>query len=391
MNRQDFEMLKENIIYFDNGATTLKPSIIMNDINDYYNKYTANSHRGSYNNSIIVDSKYEYTRCMVKELINADKEKEIIFTSGATDSLNKIIFGFFKYYLKKGDEVLLTKSEHASNILPWFELEKVIGIKIKYIDLDNNHYVQIDNVKKIITSKTKVISLAHITNVIGDIRPIKEITALAHQNDILVVADGAQSVPHMKVDVKDLDVDFLAFSAHKMCGPTGVGIIYGKYHLLEKMKPIIFGGGMNESFTYDGEATYQKVPYCFEAGTPNIAGVIAFSKVIEYLLAIGLDNIQKHEKELRDYLVNELKKNDDIIIYNENSDSGIITINHQKLEAASLADYLNNYDICVRTGSHCAKILNSEIGTDNTCRISLYFYNNKEEIDYFINIINRLV
>ena len=388
MNRDDFNILNNNIIYFDNGATSLKPKCIADSISFYYNNYSANAHRGDYDLSLLVDNKYEGTRTLVKEFINARKNKEIIFTSGATDSLNKIIFGYFKNYLKEDDEVLLTKSEHASNILPWFELKDEINIKINYIPLTNLE-VTLDNVKNSITDKTKVISIAHITNVVGDIRPIKEIIEYAHSKNILVIIDGAQSVAHTKIDVQDLDIDFLAFSAHKMLGPTGVGVLYGKEELLNNIKPIIFGGGMNASFQFDGTRVYNEIPSLLEAGTPNIAGVIGFGEAIKYLNNIGMDNIEKYEKDLKKYAINKLKNVNDIIIYNENSESGIITFNIKDIFAQDLAIYLNKYNICVRAGNHCAKILKDELGIKNTCRISLYFYNTKEEIDYLVNILNN--
>ena len=388
MNRDDFNILNNNIIYFDNGATSLKPKCIADSISFYYNNYSANAHRGDYDLSLLVDNKYEGTRTLVKEFINARKNKEIIFTSGATDSLNKIIFGYFKNYLKEDDEVLLTKSEHASNILPWFELKDEINIKINYIPLTNLE-VTLDNVKNSITDKTKVISIAHITNVVGDIRPIKEIIEYAHSKNILVIIDGAQSVAHTKIDVQDLDIDFLAFSAHKMLGPTGVGVLYGKEELLNNIKPIIFGGGMNASFQFDGTRIYNEIPSLLEAGTPNIAGVIGFGEAIKYLNNIGMDNIEKYEKDLKKYAINKLKNVKDIIIYNENSESGIITFNIKDIFAQDLAIYLNKYNICVRAGNHCAKILKDELGIKNTCRISLYFYNTKEEIDYLVNILNN--
>lgn len=388
MNRDDFNILNNNIIYFDNGATSLKPKCIADSISFYYNNYSANAHRGDYDLSLLVDNKYEGTRTLVKEFINARKNKEIIFTSGATDSLNKIIFGYFKNYLKEDDEVLLTKSEHASNILPWFELKDEINIKINYIPLTNLE-VTLDNVKNSITNKTKVLSIAHITNVVGDIRPIKEIIEYAHSKNILVIIDGAQSVAHTKIDVQDLDIDFLAFSAHKMLGPTGVGVLYGKEELLNNIKPITFGGGMNASFQFDGTRIYNEIPSLLEAGTPNIAGVIGFGEAIKYLNNIGMDNIEKYEKDLKRYAINKLKNVKDIIIYNENSESGIITFNIKDIFAQDLAIYLNKYNICVRAGNHCAKILKDELGIKNTCRISLYFYNTKEEIDYLVNILNN--
>lgn len=388
MNREDFLLLNQNIIYLDNGATSLKPKVISQSISDYYNNYSANAHRGDYDLSLKVDSKYEETRKLVKDFINAKTTKEIIFTSGATDSLNKIIFGFFKNYLKTNDEVLLTKSEHASNILPWFELADELNIKINYIPLENLE-VTLDNVKRSITPNTKVISIAHITNVVGDIRPIKEIISYAHSKGILVVVDGAQSVAHMQVDVQKLDIDFLAFSAHKMLGPTGVGVLYGKEELLNNMHPIIFGGGMNASFQFDGTRIYNDTPTCFEAGTPNIAGVIGLGEAIKYLNNIGMDKITNYEHNLKKYAISKLKTINDIIIYNENSQSGIITFNIKNIFAQDLAIYLNKYNICIRAGNHCAKILNEDLGIKNTCRISLYFYNTKEEIDYLVKVLSN--
>jgi len=389
MNRDDFQMLKGDIVYLDNGATTLKPVLLSEVTSDYYNKYSANAHRGDYDISLKVDTMYEKTRFLVKEFINAKSIKEIVFTSGATDSLNKVIFGYFKYLLGKDDEVLITKSEHASNILPWFELEEEIDIKVKYIDLNNELKVSLENVKKAITKNTKVISIAHVTNVVGDIRPIKEIVEYAHKNNILVLVDGAQSVSHIPYDVQDLDIDFLCFSAHKMCGPTGVGLLYGKEELLDKLKPIVVGGGMNSTFLSNKNRTYNELPHRLEAGTPNIAGVIGFGSIIEYLTKIGMNNIHNYEIELRNYALSKLKYIPNIIIYNESSESGIITFNIGDIFSQDLAIYLNKYNICVRAGNHCAKILKDEIGVKNTCRISLYFYNTKEDIDKLVKVLSN--
>ncbi len=389
MNRDDFNILKSGIIYFDNGATTLKPKILGEAISDYYDNYSSNAHRGDYALSIKASGKYEETRYLVKDLINAKKVSEIAFTSGATDSINKIVFGYFANILNEGDEVLLTMSEHASNLLPWFELKDRLKLKIKYIELDENHEVLLENVKKAITDKTRVISLAHISNVVGDVRPIKDICKLAHEKGILVLVDGAQSVPHLKVDVQDLDVDFLVFSAHKMCGPTGVGILYGKENLLNNIKPIIFGGGMNADFNMDGTRIYKTMPDRLEAGTPNVAGVIGFGYIIKYLMNIGFDNIHKYELELKNYLVSRLKEIKEVTIYNSHSQSGIVTINYDGIFPQDLSIYLDKYNICTRAGNHCAKILKEEIHIKNTCRISLYFYNNKEEIDKFISALKN--
>ncbi len=397
MHREDFNILNSGIIYFDNGATTLKPKILSEAISDYYNNYSSNAHRGDYSLSIKASQKYEETRGLVKEMLNARKDSEIAFTSGTTDSINKIVFGYFKYHLNKGDEVLLTKSEHASNLLPWFELADEIGINIKYIDLDDNHEVTLENVLKAISDKTKVISIAHVSNVVGDVRPVEDIIKCAHERNILVLLDGAQSIPHLKVDVQMLDIDFLAFSAHKMCGPTGVGVIYGKEDLLNEIRPIIFGGGMNADFSHDGNRVYKTMPDRLEAGTPNVAGVIGFGYVIKYLMDIGFDNIHSMELELKKYLIQRLKEIDNIIIYNEHSSSGVVTINYDGIFPQDLSIYLDKYNICTRAGNHCAKILKDEIHIKNTCRISLYFYNSKEEIDKLIlalknpNIKNEII
>lgn len=389
MNREDFPMLKQDIIYFDSGATCLKPNVLSEVTTEYYNTYSANAHRGDYDISLKVDNKYEGTRLLIKDFIGAKRREEIVFTNGATDAMNKLIFGYFKNYLKKGDEVLLTKSEHASNILPWFELRDEIGIEIKYIPLDEDLKITMENVEKTVSEKTKVISIAHITNVVGDIRPIKEITNYAHSKNILVVVDAAQSVPHMNYDVVDLDIDFLSFSAHKMYGPTGVGVLYGKYDLLSSVRPTQFGGGMNSIFDNDGIRIYHELPELLEAGTPNIAGVIGFGAVIEYLNKIGMDKIKNYESELRSYAIKRLKEIDDIIIYNEHSESGIISFNMKDIFAQDLAIYLNKYKICVRAGNHCAKILKDELGIKNTCRISFAMYNTKEEIDYLVKVLSN--
>ncbi len=389
MNRDDFKILKKDFIFFDNCATTLKPNIVVDETVKYYTEYTSNAHRGDYDNSIKVDTLYEETRTKVRKLINAESDSEIVFTSGATESLNLVVFGFMKYNLKKGDEVLLTKAEHASNVLPWLELANEKGIKIKYIPLDKDHKLDYDELVKMISPKTKVISIAHVTNTIGDIRPVEKIGKLCKENNIYFVVDGAQSVPHFKVDVLKNNIDFLAFSAHKMLGPTGVGVLYGKYDLLNETRPINFGGGMNNIFESTGEVEYKSIPTRFEAGTPNIAGVIGFNRAIDYINSIGYDAIERQEKELRKYLIDNLKKIDNVILYNENSDTGIVLFNLKDIFPQDTSVYLNTYHICVRAGNHCAKILKDELGIRNTCRISLYFYNTKEEIDVLIKALKK--
>lgn len=385
--KKDFPMMNKDIIYFDNGATTLKPNTVIDEISNYYRNYSANAHRGDYDISRIVDEKYENTRNKVAEFINADSASEIVFTSGATESLNLAIKGFLTNYLKAGDEILTTKEEHASIILPLFDVSKRTGARINYIDLNDDLTVTIENVKKAITKNTKVIALAHVTNVIGDIRPIKEITSLAHKLGILVIVDGAQSVPHEKIDVKDLDVDFLAFSAHKMLGPTGVGVLYGKYKYLDKVKPLNVGGGMNASFDSLMNVEYKELPHRLEAGTPNISGVIAFSKAIDYINELGIDNIHKYEVDLKKYMVDKMTKLNNITIYNKDIPNGIVTFNVNDVFSQDVAAYLNKKNVCIRVGSHCAKILSEVLGVKNTCRASLYFYNTKEEVDKFIELL----
>ena len=389
MHREDFPILKNDLIYFDNGATTLKPKCVIEAMNDYYYNYGANIHRGDYKISHKASEEYELVRDKVKEFINARNAKEIVFTSGATDALNKIVFGFMKDYLHESDEVLITKSEHASNVLPWFELKKLNNIKINYIPLNENHELTLENLEKSITKNTKVISIASVTNVVGDVRDIASISKIAHQHNIILVVDGSQSVPHMKTDVIKDDIDFLIFAGHKMLGPTGVGVLYAKEKYLEKTYPIEFGGGMNQYFEETGEVEYKSIPTRFEAGTPPIAEVIGLGAAIDYLQSIGMDNINKYEQELKKYLVSKLEKNKKVILYNKSSESGILAFNLEGIFSQDTAIYLDHYNICVRAGNHCAKILKNEINIKNTCRISLYFYNTKEEFDKLVEVLEK--
>jgi cysteine desulfurase / selenocysteine lyase len=387
MHREDFPMLKGDLIYFDNGATTFKPLSVIKAMDDYYMNYSANAHRGDYSISYKVDVAYENAREKVAKFINASPE-EVVFTSGDTESLNVIATGFFDNILEAGDEIIISDAEHASNVLPWYRLANKHHLKLVYVPLDANLHVTLDNIKKVITPKTKVISLAEITNVVGDVRPIKEICAYAHQKDIFVVCDGAQSVPHKKTDVKDTDIDFLAFSGHKMCGPTGTGVLYAKKELMEHIEPLILGGGMNESFDSEKEIYLKEIPQRLEAGTPNIAGVIGLGAAIDYLNNIGMDNITIYEQKLKAYLISKLEKIPYIEIVNEEADSGIVAFNVEGIFSQDVAYYLNKYNVCVRAGNHCAKILKKAIGVKNTIRVSLYFYNTYEEIDNFVELLS---
>jgi len=387
MYREDFPMLKQDIIYLDNGATSLKPQCVIDKVVDYYENYSANAHRGDYDISYKVDLEYENTRDLVKDFIGAKRKEEIVFTSGTTDALNLIVNGFFANYLEQGDEILLTKMEHASNIMPWFRVAGETGAIINYIPLDDNNFVTLENIKKSVTPNTKVISLAEITNVVGDIRPIKEICEFAHERDIFVVVDGAQSIPHKKCNVVDTDVDFLAFSAHKMLGPTGVGILYAKYELMQNIEPVNLGGGMNESFDTPEKMVLKEVPTRLEAGTPNIAGVIGLGEAIRYLNKVGMDKIEKQEKNLREYLIEKLIKIPHIDILNLESDSGIVAFNVEGIFSEDVAYYLNKYGICVRAGNHCAKLTKDILGVANSLRVSLYFYNTESEIDSLVELL----
>ena len=389
MFREDFPFLSKNIIYFDNGATSIKPKCVIDKMNEYYFNYPSNAHRGDYSISIKSSSEFEKARETIKKFINAKSAKEIIFTSGATESISETIYGYFKNKLKSGDEVLITKSEHASIILPWFDLENKIGIKVKFIPLNKDYTFSIENLKKSITDKTKVVSIAEVTNVIGDIRDIKEITKVCHENGIKVLVDAAQSAGHIGIDVQDSDVDFLSISAHKMLGPNGIGVLYGKEELLKELDPIKKGGGMTISFDSSDKIIYKELPYNLEAGTQNIAGALGFMEAINYINRVGIDKIEEYTSELKKYLVSKLKKLNNIIIYNENVPGSTVAFNVKNVFAQDTAIYLDKHGICVRSGDHCDKKLKDELNITNTVRVSLYFYNTKEEIDKLVDALNN--
>ena len=388
--RKDFPMIENNpdLVYLDSAATSLKPQCVIDAVVDFYAKHTSNVHRGDYRVAEINDKLYDGTRNLVAELIHCDKD-EVVYTHNVSHSLNQIAFGL-KPMLKKGDTVLITYAEHASNVLPWFALQKEIGINIEYIETDNEANITIDTFKKAMREGVKVVSVAEVTNVLGSIQPVKEMCEIAHSYGAYMIVDGAQSVPHMKVDVKDLDVDFLGFSAHKMCGPSGVGILYGKKKLLDAMEPVFYGGDMNARFNKDGEMLLKDTPVKFEAGTPNIEGVIGTGAAIQYLLSIGLDNIHEYEKELRAYAIDKLSQLDNIEIINPDNLYGPIDFNAKGVFAQDAAGFLASKNIAVRSGNHCAKILHNIIHTDQSIRASLYFYNTKEEIDRFVEACKEI-
>ena len=388
--REDFPMFKNNpdLVYLDSAATSLKPQCVIDSVVDFYTKHTSNVHRGDYDIAALNDKLYDQTRKSVAKLIHCEPN-EVIYTHNVSHSLNQIAYGL-KDKLTKDDTVLLTYAEHASNLLPWFALQKEIGFNIAYIETDAQANITVESFKKSMHKGVKVVSVAEVTNVLGSVQPIKEICQIAHEYGAYMIVDGAQSVPHMPVDVKDLDIDFLGFSAHKMCGPGGVGILYGKKTLLDEMEPVFYGGDMNARFNKDGEMILKDTPIKFEAGTPNIEGVIGTGAAIEYLLSIGMENIHAYEAELRKYAIEKLSKLDNIEIINPDNVYGPIDFNAKGVFAQDAAGFLASKNIAVRSGNHCAKILHNIIGTDQSIRASLYFYNTKEDIDKFVEACGEI-
>ena len=390
--RKDFPMLNGKmmngypLVYLDNAATTFKPQNVIDAVVKYYTEETCNAHRGDYELSAMVSDAYEAGRQAIADLIHCES-REVIFTSGASGSLNLVAYGYGRKYLKEGDVILSTEAEHASNILPWFKVAEETGAVIEYVPLDKEGRLTVENFKKVLTDKVKVVTFASVTNVLGYIAPVKEICKLAHEVGAVVVVDGAQAVPHVAVNVKDEDIDFLAFSGHKMCGPTGVGVLYGKYELLEITDPFMLGGGSNARFDICGNILLKKPPFKFEAGTPAIEAVLGLHEAVKYLQKVGFDYIEKREKELRDYLVSKMQELDHIILYNANADTGIVTFNVKDVFAQDAASYLNTKGICVRSGTHCAKILVNVLETSETLRASLYFYNTFEECDALVEAL----
>ncbi|MGN6613569.1 MAG: aminotransferase class V-fold PLP-dependent enzyme [Candidatus Nitrosocosmicus sp.] len=398
--RQDFSILKrkltngKNLIYFDNAATTQKPQQVIDAICKYYSEYNSNIHRAVY--QIAEESTYEYekTRENICKLINAKSPEEIIFTRNTTESLNLIAHSWGKKNTAKGNKIILTEYEHHSNIVPWQMLCNSNGAKIKYIDTDNEGYLNFESFLNFLKEQgdTNLVSLSHMSNVLGTIYPVKEIIEIAHEKNIPVVLDGAQSVPHIDTDVQEIDCDFLAFSAHKMLGPTGVGVLYVKKEILEDMVPFITGGDMIKE-VHKHDTIFNDLPYRFEAGTPNIADVIGFNAAIDYLKEIGMKNVREHEKELIKYLYNILKDDKDMEIYGPKDPTkrgGLISFNLQGIHPHDCATILNDFGVAIRSGHHCAQVLMDKLNIAASCRASLYIYNTKEEIDIFIDALNHV-
>ncbi len=386
--RKDFPMIAEGVtmqgkplIWLDNASTTFKPYCVLEAVERYYKRETSNSHRGDYDLCFQMDKEVEKARETIRAFINAEKSEEIVFTSGTTASMNLLAYGYASRYLTKDDEILLTEAEHASNVLPWYKVHEMTGAKVGFIPLTEDGRLTVENVEKSLTPNTKIVSIAEITNVLGYTAPIKEIAKLCHSRGILLAVDGAQSVPHKKTDVQDSDVDFLSFSGHKVCGPTGIGVLYGKFDLLSKMEPFMTGGGNNAKFDMCGDASYLAPPMRFEAGTQNLEGILGLRAAIEYVSKIGMDEIEAYEAELKRYAVEKIKATGNAIIYNEKSEGPIVTFNVDGVFAQDAATYFNSKGIAVRSGQHCAKILMDFLKTVATVRASFYFYTTKEEID----------
>ncbi len=371
------------LVYLDNSATTFKPYSVIESVNHYYMDITANTRRGDYSLAHEADAAFDEARKVVAKFIHARDEKEVIFTSGDTEGLNEIAYGLLPL-LQKGDEIILSQSEHASNVLPWFQVCKITGAVLKYVQLDEKGRITPEGLLKIISEKTKIVSLASVSNVMGYKADVKRLAQIAHQYHAIYIDDAAQSVAHCKTDVIDSDVDLLVFSGHKMLGPTGIGVLYGKMEILEKMTPLLYGGEMNARFHSDMYLSLDDIPYRFEAGTQNVAGALGLQSACEYLSKIGFGQIEEHEAMLRKLAIEGLKKNGNAIIYNEDADSGIITFNIKDVFPQDVATYLSSKGVFVRSGTHCAKILPEFMHVDGTVRASLYLYNTKEDIEAFV-------
>ena len=388
--RKDFPMFRNGstfegkpLHYLDNAATSFKPYSVIKAVEHYYEDITANTNRGDYSLAHAADVAYKNARKTVAQFINADLE-EVCFTSGDTMGLNEIAYGL-THLLKPDDEIVLSFAEHASNVLPWFRISKYTGAKIVYVPLTTDGRVTIENLAKVLNEKTRIVSLAGVTNVLGYPLPVKELCALTHSFHAIFIEDGAQSVPHYKTDVRDTDVDFLVFSGHKMLGPTGIGVMYGKKRMLELLHPIFMGGEMNARFHSNFEYTLKDIPDRFEAGTVNIAGALGLAKACEYLQKIGFDNIEEHEKKLKALAVSGLLKNGNCTIYNPEMDGGIVTFNVNGVFAQDAASYLGSKGVFVRSGNHCAKILPEFLHVDATIRASFYIYNDENDVQALVD------
>lgn len=390
--KKDFPILEnKNIAYLDSGATTQKPKQVIEAIKKFYETSNANPHRGAYGLSIEATEIYESTRTKIAKFINAKHREEIIFSKNATESLNLIAYSYGMDNLKKDDEVVISIMEHHSNLVPWQKVTKVTNSKLKYMYINENYEISEEEIENKITDRTKIVGITHISNVLGTINNVKKIIEYAHKKGAIVIVDASQSIPHMKIDVQDLDADFLVFSGHKMLAPLGVGVLYGKKELLEKMTPFIMGGDMIE-YVYEQDTIFAELPNKFEAGTQNVEGVIGLGAAINYIESIGYDKIQEIEKEVVSYAKQELSKLDYLTLYmtsNENKHSSVISFNINGVHPHDVASILDSVGVCVRSGNHCAQPLMRFLGIDSTCRASFYLYNTKEDVDSLVNGLNK--
>ena len=391
--KKDFPLLENNkITYLDSGATTQKPQQVIKAIEKFYKKTNANPHRGAYSLSIEATEAYENTRTKIAKFINAKHKEEIIFCKNASEALNLIAYSYGLDNLKEGEEVVLSIMEHHSNLVPWQYVTKKTQSNLKYMYIDENYEITEEEIKTKITEKTKIVGISHISNVLGTINNVKEIIKYAHKKGAIVVLDVSQSIPHLKIDVQELDADFVVFSGHKMLAPLGIGVLYGKREILNNMKPFLMGGDMIE-YVYEQDTTYAPLPNKFEAGTQNAEGVIGLGAAIDYINNIGYDKIEEIEKELVKYARQELSKLDFLEMYmtpNEENHSAVISFNIQGVHPHDVSSVLDSQGICIRSGNHCAQPLLRFLGFDSTCRASFYFYNTKDDVDSLVNGLKKV-
>jgi cysteine desulfurase/selenocysteine lyase len=386
--KKDFPVLEDQtLIYLDTSASSLKPMVVLDAMDEYYKKYGVNVHRGVYNLSYIASAKYEEAREKVATHINAGID-EIVFTRGASSALNLVASSYGLNNLTSNDEIIVSELEHHSHVLPWQNVSNITGATLVYVPLNSDGRITVENFKKVLTSKTKVVALTYISNVMGYITPIEEIIKLSHEVGAVVSVDAAQAAPHKNMNVEKLDCDFLSFSGHKMLGPTGIGILYGKKKLLDAMPPIEFGGDMNDNVD-KYSASWKDTPFKFETGTPPIAEAIGLGRAIEYLNTIGLCEIHQHEMMLRKYTVDQMKKIEDIEIYNETAETGIISFNIKGVHPHDAITFFDQENICMRAGHHCAQLVIKWLNVLATLRISFYLYNTKEDCDKFVNALKQ--
>lgn len=390
--RKDFPMYENNpnMIYLDNGATSLKPKCVIDKMNEYYNNYGVNIHRGVYKLSYDATEMYDLARDTVKEFINAKASSEIIFVRNSSEALNLACLTYGRQKLKKGDVIVTSELEHHSSFLPWLNLSKELGLEIRFIPLDKDSRITVENFKKVLDDKVKVVAINYFSNVMGYRSPVEEIVELTHKVGGIVILDAAQAVAHTKVDVQKLDCDFLAFSSHKMMGPTGIGVLFGKKNILKSLKPLYYGGDMNEEVSKTS-CEVKEVPWGFETGTPAIAEVIGLMEAINYIKKIGYDNIHKHSFELYDYTINQLKKLDGITIYNINPELPIISFNINNVHPHDAATIFDEAGVCLRAGHHCAQLLTKHLNVLGTLRGSFYIYNDYHDCDVFISKIKEAI